>query len=62
MIKVIDFADDYKVKMNFDIYSMMKSPLDSHIRAIATHDEKNLISVGLMSGDIYEFDYGYIRD
>jgi WD40 repeat protein len=55
---VIDFNEDYKIKMNFDIYSHLKAPLDSHIRAITVHEEKNLIAVGLMSGDIYEFDYG----
>ena len=58
VIRVIDYNEDYKVKMNFDIYSLLKSPLDSHIRAIAVHEEKSIIAVGLLSGDIYEFDYG----
>jgi WD40 repeat protein len=55
--RLVFLDEDYKVKINFDIYSLIPYCLDGHIRAITTNPAKKTIALGLICGEIYELSY-----
>lgn len=55
--KLTFLDEEYKVKMNFDIYSKIPNCLDGQIRAIASKHDQKSFAIGLISGEIYEITY-----
>lgn len=55
--RIVFLDEDYKVKMNFDIYSLVPYCLDGQVRAIAANPTTKSIAFGLICGEIYEFNY-----
>jgi WD40 repeat protein len=55
--RLVFLDEDYKIKMNFDIYSIVPYCLDGQIRAIAVNPMKKTIALGLICGEIYELTY-----